>query len=79
MLVGDGAVVDQDADGGRQAAEFSSSRPLKVFIAFAVIAASLFNPLNHRFHHWLYLRDIGPDKFASAPCPRTHQSIWAKR
>jgi hypothetical protein len=28
MLVGDGAVVDQDADGERQAAEFSSSRPL---------------------------------------------------
>jgi hypothetical protein len=45
MLVGDGFVVDQDADGERQAAEFSSSRPLKVFIAFAVIAASLFNPL----------------------------------
>jgi hypothetical protein len=31
MLVGDGAVVDQDADGERQAAEFSSSRPLKVY------------------------------------------------
>ena len=45
MLVGDGADVYQDADGERQAAEFSSRRPLKVFIAFAVIAASLFNPL----------------------------------
>jgi hypothetical protein len=28
-------------------------------LAFAVIAASFQSTLNHRLHHWLYLRDIG--------------------